>query len=747
MKKFSPVIIVGLLLTLFCAGLHFYEPEFISAISLKTYDAYMRIARVPPKADRVVLIDIDEESLARYGQFPWPRYLLADLTRKVLDGKASVLAFDITFAEPDGQSPNILKANLNSRFNLDIKLNGIPDNLMDFDSLFAGALSKAKKRTILGCFMYPATNMTENVVEVDPHYRQHFYTKADNNTGKISDFLMKSSKMTISIPRLSEAAGNNGFFNSFPDADNVVRRIPLFIAYGANRFYPSLAVEAVRIDMGIDKIGIECGFQGVERLRLKDAVIPTDRHGRMLVNFRSFAISGEEKGIRSFPSSPAWKVLSSDFDTKWFSNKIVFVGTSAAGLNDRRATPLATEKEAEIAGVEVHAAIVDNIVSGDVLYQPEWHMWVDLATIILMGVFLTILIDRGKALLSFVAMVLVLGLVLGVSYWLFQSVHFVFIPVKLFASTIIIYPVLTMIRFWQEERQKRHVRNMFGTMVSTEVLRYLENNPESFSLTGFKAEATMFFSDIAGFTTISESLQPGRLSELLNQYLSPTTKIIMARNGYVDKYEGDLIMAEWGVPFATDDHAVQACLAAIEQQALLDELRPVLKQEFGHEVHVRMGINTGTVTAGNMGSDNRFQYTVIGDAVNLARRLEPANKDYDTRTIIGESTFERARSAIEARLLDKIVVKGKSKPVLIYELLGKKGEVSEQVLRTAKLYEEALALYFNQKWAESIACLEGILGENPADGPSATLLQRAKEFLRTAPGRDWSGAYRREDKE
>jgi len=310
-----------------------------------------------------------------------------------------------------------------------------------------------------------------------------------------------------------------------------------------------------------------------------------------------------------------------------------------------------------------------------------------------------------------------------------------------------IYPVLTMIRYWQEERQKKRVRNMFGTMVSPAVLKYLEKNPESFSLTGYKAEATMFFSDVAGFTTISEALKPDRLSDLLNRYLSPMTKIIMDREGYVDKYEGDLIMAEWGVPFAKEDHAVQACHAALEQQARLAELRPILQKEFGHEVFVRMGINSGVVTAGNMGSDRRFQYTVIGDAVNLARRLEPANKDYGTYITIGEETFEKAKTGIEARLLDKIVVRGKSKPVLIYELLGKPNEVPEAKIKAARLYEEAVGLYWSMKWDAAIARFEEVLRIDPADGPSITMLKRAREFRTNPPAAGWSGVYLREDKE
>ena len=282
---------------------------------------------------------------------------------------------------------------------------------------------------------------------------------------------------------------------------------------------------------------------------------------------------------------------------------------------------------------------------------------------------------------------------------------------------------------------------MFGTMVSRDVLRYLEANPESFSLRGERAEATMFFSDVAGFTTISEQMQPEQLTNLLNHYLTPMTDIILAHGGYVDKYEGDAIMAEWGIPFRTDDHAVNACLAAIEQQACLARLRPTLKKEFGHELYVRMGINTGTVTAGNMGSDMRFSYTVMGDAVNFASRLEPINKEYGTQILIGEATAHAARDFIEVRYLDKIVVKGKTKPVKVYELLGKRGSLSEDRQKVVSLYTEALHLHWERRWEEALDRLAIGIGIDPDDGPSHTLHTRITAYRHTPPPDDWQGEY------
>ncbi len=736
MKKVSPVIVVGLLLTAACLALYILNPFFMRTISSSGCDYFMRAVCKPPQSGRVVIIDIDRESLAEQGQWPWPRYRMATLTRLLLDAGALVVAYDVVFAEPDQGSPLLYERRIGQDFGVDVEVTGLSGPERDFDKLFADVLASGP--TVLGCFLRPIERDEDADQEADPNYRGWFYLRGLRDAGDARDHLKRLDGIDLSTSVLRDSAADNAFLNAIPDADNVVRRMPLAMASGPMRIYPSLALSAARIAAGANQVGIHYDAQGIEFLRLRDITVPTDGAGRIVINYRALQqANATDVGYSSFPTYSATRVLTGQVRPETFTNKVVFVGTSAAGLRDLRATPLAYD----FAGVEIHATVADNILAGDMLLHPWWSPATDTFSIALLGIVLTLVVHKCRAWLSFLLTVAVTGAAVAGSYFLLTHMGFIFVPVRVVMSAIILYPVLTMIRYWQAELQKSKVRNMFGTMVSTKVLRYLENNPASFSLTGQKMDATMSFSDISGFTPISEDLEPARLAGLLNQYLSPMTDIIMSHNGYVDKYEGDAIMAEWGVPFAMPDHATQACLAALEQQKTLAQIRPTLRAEFGHTINVRIGLNTGSVTAGNMGCGRRFQYTVMGDAVNLAARFELANKEYNTSIIIGRPTFLAARDAIEARLLDLIVVRGKTEPVYIYELLARKGELAQEQEQVVRLYEEALKLHQARKWDEAVAHLDQALSINNTDRPSQTLRRRATRYRQNPPPPGWQGVH------
>lgn len=742
LKKVSPVVVTGCGVTVICLALFLWGPGFIQAISNYAYDALLRRLAEEPKSGKVVIVDIDDASLEDpfLGQWPWPRYLVAKLTDSIYKAGASVIAFDILFSERDRTSPNVLSERMRRDFDAAVGIDGLPDELHDFDLVFSDSLKKGN--SILGIMMWPSDRRAEYVAEdVDKYFKSRLLFRGQQSV-EPRDFLLQADRISVPIDELSCNA-SAAFFNALVDWDSVVRSNPLIWGYGPERVYLSLALESIRLDQGITSGTVFYDENGITGVRLGEFMIPTDMAGRIVVNYRKVDKAAKSGFYSTFPRISAKDLMDGRIRADRLKDKIVFIGTSAAALKDLRATPLTQH----FSGVEIHATIVDNILAGDMLLAPNYMTGVQAVLILITGLFLTGVIYRGRSWLSFLLSVLLIWLAYISSVYLMKSHNLVFVPVWAIITVVMVYLVLTMIKFWQEELQKKRVRDMFGTMVSEDVLKYMENNPGSFSLSGQKADATMFFSDVQGFTTISESLEPSKLSDLLNRYLSPMTHIIMDRKGYVDKYEGDAIMAEWGVPFAMDDHAVQACLAAIEQQHMLAKIRPVLKEEFGHEIFVRMGINSGTVTAGNMGSDRRFQYTVMGDPVNQAARFEPANKDYGTLILIGETTYKLAAHAIEARLLDKLVVKGKSKPILVYELIARKGDLSADRRRIIDLYEEALKLHWERQWDAAEKRISDALSLDPEDGPCARLRIRISDYRMNPPASGWSGEHIRTSKD
>lgn len=731
MKKVSPVILSGIGLTVFCTALYFLNPPFIRDISCNAYDAMLRIAHRSPQSDAVVIVDIDDTSLKHIGQWPWHRYIMGELTQILFNSGAEVVAFDIVFPEPDRTSPPVIQQELSKYFKSDVRMVGIPANFTNFDSVFAEALKKGK--AVLGCQMHQNKSLSTSEMKDSSSYCSRFILRTRGHGAR---FIPQATHITASIPELSKSA-YQAFFNAVSDADGVVRSNPLVWLYGTERVYPSMALEAVRLYKGIDTGMIECDELGVVCIKIGDIKVPTDATGRAIINYRHINSSSRTGFVSTFPVFSAADVLAGSVNTNIFKGKIVFVGTSAVGLKDIKTSPISQY----LSGIEIHATLVDNILAGDILQRPSWMFAVDLMAILFIGIFLTIFISKGKSWVSLFLTLLVISASIWIGIELMKNKCIVFVPSWLILTAIVIHLPLTTIKYWQEEVQKKRIRQMFGTMVSPQILSYMERHPESFSLTGRKMDVSVFFSDIAGFTTICESLPSEVLSEFLNTYLSEMTHIILNRNGLVDKYEGDLIMAEWGLPFPIADHAYQACASALEQQKKLAEIRPKLKKKFGHDVYVRIGINTGKVTAGNMGSTKRMQYTVIGDVVNEAARLEPLNKLYGTSIIIGEPTFNAIQGNLETRFLDRVIVRGKTIPLNIYELLGWKGKVQPAKIEVCALYEQALSLYMQRRWDEAYSILQKALHILPQDQPANLLLTRIQTYIKSPPPPDWQGEY------
>ena len=587
----------------------------------------------------------------------------------------------------------------------------------------------------------------------------------------------------------------HGFINVPRDADGIIRSAPLVLGFeytdpltGELRraFVPSFALLAVLYHWGlvtldwteeVQKHGrIEPGavevFFGrhllVRRSDGSTAQIPIDHRGRLFLNFQG--------RVTDFHNLPLWVLMPAadlapaDADVeptglppeaaavvpkslkdavrdgrgraeRALRGNIAMVGLTATGTTDIGPCPIDTQTPY----VHIHMTAASNILTGQFIRPLGTAGVVGILVCLALG-FAAMSHWMHVRSLTWAACGL-LGGYLAFSYLLVHADVSVIPVVSPTFYLAVTYAAVVLYRYFTEERARKQVRRMFSTMVSPDVLNFMEENPESFSLSGHRVDATIMFSDVAGFTSISERLTPEQLTELLNEYLSAMTDIILERNGYVDKYEGDAIMAEWGVPYPDPVHGEAGCLSCIEQQETLARIRPSLAERFGAELYVRMGVNSGPVIAGNMGSSRRFQYTVMGDTVNQAARFEPTNKVYKTYMMIGESTYQLAQRAVDVRLLDKVVVMGKTEPVRVYELLGRKGGVPSEVMEVKELYEEGLRTHWERRWDEAEKLLGQALAIQVDDGASRVILERIAEYRKTPPADGWQGEYVRTSKD
>lgn len=544
------------------------------------------------------------------------------------------------------------------------------------------------------------------------------------------------------------------------ERDGVARRVPMILGFKYRNsitkeskvyYVPSFSLMAAMLHLGIefpldsDVIDVFIGKKIVVRSPSgKTCNIPIDKYGYMYLNYQN---TFNDFDALSFSKvAPSYMDISQESIARYgralkriVDGRVSLVGLTVTGV-DVGATPIYSN----IPMVFVQMTAINNILTDN---------------------FIGVISDRGRIYVWLILFMMVTSISLyektfKVGPVLFLFAVFYFMTAYMFVhKSIAVLPVIQPLlyislssfgivsyRFFTEERAKRKIRGMFSTMVSDKVLAYLEENPQSFSLQGRNIETTVFFSDVARFTSISETLPPEKLTDLLNIYLTPVTDCIMEHGGFVDKYVGDGIMAVWGAPNPDPDHALMACLSAIEQQKIIDYLNLRLSNEYGINLHVRMGLNSGVVTAGNMGSERKFQYTVMGDVVNLASRLEPVNKDFKTKIIIGDSTNRLVKDELATRILEKIVVKGKQEIVPIYELIGRKGDVEDAFLEVIALYSTALNQFHTRDWASAMRTVEKAL--NIRDDPASCYLKRRiKECMVNEPPEIWQGEYIRKDKD
>jgi adenylate cyclase len=679
----------------------------LTIAELKALDHLYKRYADPAKAGKdLVLVAIDEASLDTFGRWPWPRDRHGYMVHFLKAAGAKAIIFDVIFSEPDKESE-------------------------EFDMVFAEELGAAGNVFLPFLMQNEAAGVDGGIA---PDIRAKATLRLTVDAAGTEDQIPRHPGAKLPIPALARSARGLGYINLTPDADGTARRLPL-LANVAGHTVPQISAAVAAYLLGIDGATLRPGA-----IQLGSALIPLTQEGDVLLNWHG---SLEDKTYPAYSSGAVLRSFTEIqegkppfLDPALFKDKIVFVAATAAGTYDLRVTPLSPFTP----GVLIHMTALDNILRHQSLRQaPDWATLALTMLLCLATAWLFMLVQHQT--LKILLIVGLGALYYGLAAHAFAG-HLVWLALVLPEGALAFtFAVSATVEYLTEGKQRRQIRAVFDKYMAADVVEEIMRDPEAIKLGGEKKELSLFFSDVAGFTTISESLDPEALVVLLNKYLSAMTDIILAYRGNVNKYLGDGIMAIFGAPRGDPQHATQACYAALESQKKLAQLREQWKAEGLAEIHARIGINSGPVVVGNMGSQVRLEYTVMGDAVNLASRLEGANKFYETLILLGPRTCELAQADIEAREVDLMRVKGKKQPVAVYELLARKGELSPEKRRVVDLFSEGLALYKQRNFGAATERFEAALKLDPTDGPSHVYLGRAKEYLAAPPPPEWDGVY------
>lgn len=715
----------------------FYRLGFVQFIDAKLYDYRLRLTLPQSGDERIVILDIDEKSLKEDGRWPWGRDKMAALMDELFDHQqVAAVGFDVVFAERDNSSGlKVLQELGRNQFKDVAQFQSVLSQVrphLEYDKLFADRVKQ--RNVVLG---YYFSNSEHGGARSTTGMLPEPVFPPGTFKGRPISF-MRWDSFGANLPELQANAASAGHFNPVVDFDGVVRRVPMIVEY-EGAYYESLSLAMVRAVLGMPKLSPGYAttknkdYGGLEWLNLESSQgtlrIPVDAEVSALVPYR-----GERGTFRYIPASD---VLHGRLTAAALQNKIVLIGTSAPGLMDMRSTPVGEVYP----GVEIHANMISGILDQSVRQNPSYVLGANVLQLLIVGVALSLLLpllSPVKGMLLSVGMLTALVVANG----LFWQVGGMAMPLAGVLMMVLGLFALNMTYgYFIESRTKRQITHLFGKYVPTELVDEMSKHPEQMvSMEGESREMSILFSDVRGFTTISEGMEPKELALLMNEFLTPLSRVISTHHGKVDKYMGDCIMAFWGAPMPDERHAYHAVASGLEMQRALQALQPHFREKGWPEIHIGVGINTGRVSVGNMGSEVRVAYTVMGDAVNLASRLEGITKEYGAGVLVGEATREAAPEFVY-RELDLVRVKGKDKPVAIFEPLGLAGEVSQALLDEVKLFQQAVRLYRKQEWDKAELQLYNLLKLSPGAKLYEVYAERVAYYRNNPPGEGWDGVF------
>ena len=732
-RQFGIARAVCILLLFALVPLRIADPLPIEELRLRTFDLFQVLRPREQKVRPVVIVDIDEASLREIGQWPWPRTVIADLVTRLRAAGAVAVGFDVIFAEPDRMSPALAAGSFRG---LDAetreKLAALPSN----DAVFAEAIKKAGG-IVVG---ETAASQAAPRAEGENAPQTGFAIVGPNPR----PFLVTFPGLLRNIPPIEQAAAGRGMFSIDPEPDGIVRRVPV-VMEAQGQLAPALTMEMLRVVSRAGAILIRADRAGVKTVAVPGLEVPTDGRGRFWVYFN------KRDPARSVSATD---VLNGRVAPDRLRGRLVLIGTSATGLLDIKTTPV----QPDMPGVEVHAQILENILTKSLLASPGYAIGAEIIAAVVFGLAIIVAAPMlPAAIVVALGAILIAGLI-GISWYFFVGHHLLIDFTYPLISCWLIYLVLTFVNYFREQQQRQQIRSAFGFYLSPPLVEQLARSPEKLVLGGEERRMTILFSDVRGFTTISEHYKddPQGLTHLMNRFLTPLTNAIIERKGTIDKYIGDAIMAFWNAPVDDDEHEANACDAALEMLARAEVLNGELKREAetagGVYMPLRIGIglNSGPCVVGNMGSDFRFNYSVLGDTVNLASRLESRTKDYRLSLVIGSRSAERAKEKFATMEIDLIQVKGKKQPELVFTVLGRAEVIEDPRCDELRdLNTQMLAAYRKQQWDESERLIERcrkLAGGFGVDGLYEMYKERIAVYRAEPPPPDWTGVYEAESK-
>ena len=731
-RQFGVARAVCLLLLFALIPLRLADPRPLEELRLRTFDLFQLLRPRVQEGYPVVIVDIDEESLKTIGQWPWPRTIVADLINRITQAGPAAIGFDIVFAEPDRMSPAIAEQSFHG---LDADTRAKLDSLPSNDQVLADAIKQS--RVVVG----QAGAATQTPRPPGEAALQTGFAVIGPNP---APYVVTFPGLLRNVPSIEKAAAGRGLFSIDPEHDGIIRRVPVIMeAQGA--LVPSLTMEMLRVVTQSGAILVRVSNAGVQSVAVPGLEVPTDENGQLWVHFN-------RHDQARFVS--AKDILQGNLPADRLSGHLVLIGTSAIGLLDLKTTPV----EAAMPGVEVHAQILESVLSKSLLVNPDYAIGAELSLAVLIGLAIIVAAPMlSPTVVVFLGAGVIAGLI-GLSFYLFAENNLLIDFTYPLISSWLIYLVLTFVNYFREQKQRQQIRSAFGFYLSPHMVEQLARSPEKLVLGGEERRMTILFSDVRGFTTISEHYKddPQGLTRLMNRFLTPLTNAIIERKGTIDKYIGDAIMAFWNAPMDDDDQEANACDAALTMQeralALNAELKREAEANGGAYMPLRIGIglNTGPCVVGNMGSDFRFNYSVLGDTVNLASRLESRTKDYGLGLVIGSRTAEKAKDKFATMEIDLIQVKGKKDPEAVFAVLGRSELDQEPLCKEFRdLNAQMLGLFRRQDWdgtLDLIARCRKVAHHFDMAGLYDMYEERIAAYRVDPPGADWDGVYKAESK-